>query len=168
MPNISDRPYTGTWGNNMRQVVRHTPDGMVFINGDLALPGCERCRGRIDIQRYVTGISVDASTQPGGLSATLTLSVPKISGDQIFRDGYNKLYPGLEVHIYMRGFFPTTGFLGAAGTGSDIQLREGFGGNVEWDNVPIYPYYPVFHGVVTNVTYDYSGGEYHASVSCAS
>jgi hypothetical protein len=159
----------------MRQVVRHTPDGMVFINGDMALPGCERCRGRIDIQRYVTGMSVDASTEAGGLSATISMSIPRISGDQIFRDGYNKLYPGLEVHIYMRGYFPTTGFLGAAGAGSDLQLRESSpyllenaGGNIEWDNVPIYPYYPVFHGVITNVSHDYSGGEYHATLSCAS
>ena len=158
----------------MRQVVRHTPDGMVFINGDLALPGCERCRGRIDIQRYVTAMSVDAGTQPGALSASLSLSVPRISGDQLFRDGYNKLTPGLEVHIYMRGYFPTSGYFGAAGPAADIRLRgpdgavDGFGGKIEWGNVPTYPYYPVFHGVVTNVSYEYSGGEYHSQVTCAS
>lgn len=168
MPAISDRPYVGTWRNNMRQVVRHTPDALVFVNGDVAIPGCETCRGRIDLQKYVTGISVDAGTLPGSLSATVTLSVPKISGDQLFRDGYNKLYPGLEINIYMRGYFPMTGFFGATPPDAlpKISLREGE--DIDWAKTPSYPYYPVFHGVVTNVSNEYSGGEYHANMSCAS
>jgi len=168
MPSLQNRPYVGTWQHNLRQVIRHTPDAMVFINGDLALPGCERCHGRIDIQRFVTGVSVDAGTLPGALSASLTLAIPKISGDQIFRDGYNKLYPGQEIHIYMRGFFPTTGYFGATPEESvpSESLRDGK--RIEWGKMPTYPYYPVFHGVTTSVSHDYSGGEYHASVTCAS
>ena len=168
MPSLQNRPYVGTWQHNLRQVIRHTPDAMVFVNGDLALPGCERCHGRIDIQRFVTGISVDAGTLPGALSASLTMSIPKISGDQIFRDGYNKLYPGQEIHIYMRGFFPTTGYFGATPEESVPSefLREGQ--KIEWGKMPTYPYYPVFHGVSTSVKHDYSSGEYHASITCAS
>jgi len=166
MPSISDRPYTGTWRNNMHHVVRHTPDALVFVNGDISIPGCESCRGRIDLQRYITGVSVDAGTLPGSLSATITMAIPKISGDQIFRDGYNKLFPGLEVNIYMRGYFPMKGFFGATPTEDLPKVGDQ---DVDWNQVPAYPYYPVFHGVVTNVSGpEYSGGEYHATLSCAS
>jgi hypothetical protein len=169
MPNISNRPYVGTWQNNMRQVVRHTPDAMVFLNGDVSIPGCERCRGRIDIQRYITNISVDAGVLPGSLSASISMSTPRISGEQFFVDGHNKIFPGLEVHIYMRGYFPIKGMYQSVAPQeeeSKFTLREGQ--DIPWADLPSYPYYPVFHGVVTNVSYNYDGGEYHADLSCAS
>ena len=82
---------------------------MVYINGDTSLPGCAKCSGRIDIQRFLTEVSVDAGTEPGSASASFSLSVPLHHTDSFARDAKFLLRPGLEVHIYMRGYFPVTG-----------------------------------------------------------
>ena len=172
MANISGRPYGGTWKINNRSVVKYTPDALVFINGDTSLPGCARCRGRIEVQKFVTSISVDAGTQPTSHSATIQLSLPRVQGEQVFIDGYNILRPGLEVHIFMRGYFPIRGMfkhLSDPQAGRDIQFENPTSNDrLDLTKYATYPYYPVFHGVVTQVTYDYSDGFYTGTLSCAS
>jgi len=82
---------------------------MVYLNGDTALPGCAKCSGKIDIQRFLTEVSVDAGTEPGSASASFSLSIPLHHTDSFARDAKFLLKPGLEVHVYMRGYFPVAG-----------------------------------------------------------
>ena len=106
---IENRPYVGTWKMGVQKLVQHTPDAMVYINGDLALPGCQKCNSRIDLQKFVTEVSVDAGVDPTSTSASFSLSLPPHHQDSFVRDGQFILKAGLEVHIYMRGYFPVKG-----------------------------------------------------------
>lgn len=154
---IEERPFAGTWRLNQRKTVQHTPDAIVYVNGDTAIPGCPACGGRIDIQPYLTGVSVDPSVE-GPATATLSLHVPRHTGDSLYRDGNFLLRPGLEVHIYLRGYFPVKGLVSQSPSetgGADLRRSV------------MYPYYLVFHGVVTDVGHEYSGGEHTVSLSCS-
>ena len=148
---LESRPYVGTWRLNRQQVVQHTPDCLVYLNGDTALPGCARCNSRIDIQEFITEVSVDAGTDPGATSASFTLSVPVHYHDSFAKDAQFLLRPGLEVHIYQRGFFPVVGLYPETD-----------------EKLPAYPYYHVFHGVITQVGGSYSSGVQTFSVQCGS
>lgn len=106
---VTNRPYIGSWRLSQKQLVQHTPDALVYINGDTSLPGCPRCNGKIDIQQFVTEVTVDAGTDPGAMSASFTLSVPVHHNESFARDARFILRPGLEVHIYYRGYFPISG-----------------------------------------------------------
>lgn len=155
---LMNRPYIGTFAPNKRKIIQYTPDALVYLNGDTGMAGCRICQQRIDIQKFVTAVSVDAGVEAGAGSASISLSIPRHYGDSILRDGNTVLRNGLEVHIYFRGYFPMVGLATSAeDEGSDLPLSE----------VPQYPYYPVFHGVVTGVSHEYSGGYYTASLTCA-
>lgn len=106
---IEHRPYVGTWRLDQKGLVQHTPDSLVYINGDLSIPGCQKCSGRIDIQEFLTEVSVNAGVDPGSADASFTLSVPVHHTDSFARGGNHILQPGLEVHIYQRGYFPVKG-----------------------------------------------------------
>lgn len=153
---IVDRPYAGTWSPNKRSIVQYTPDALVYLNGDTSLPGCRTCHHDIDIQQFVTSISVDCGVEPGASTSTISLSIPKFYGDSLFRDGNTLLKAGLEVHLYGRGYFPMTGM---ATPNKKI-------GGVDLGDIPQHPYYPMFHGVVTSVSHEYSGGYHSASLTC--
>lgn len=160
MGRLTERPYAGTWGPNLRKVIKHTPDALVYINGDTYVPGCGGCGGRIDIQKFITGVSCDPTTE-GIASATISLAIPKYHSQGLFADGKFALRPGLEVHIYMRGYFPAQNLLTGddAARATDPSLNE--------NEMVMYPYYLVFHGVVTSSAHNYSGGEYTATLSCS-
>ena len=106
---LDQRPYIGSWKLNGQSLVAHTPDALIYLNGDLSLPGCQKCSGKIDIQKFITEVSVDAGTEAGSHSATFSLSIPLHHTDSFARDAKFLLRPGLEVHIYMRGYFPVKG-----------------------------------------------------------
>lgn len=159
---ILDRPYAGNWSPNRRKIIQWTPDALVYLQGDTSLAGCPVCRQRIDIQQFVTSISVDAGVEAGASSASVSLSIPRSYGDSIFRDGNTLLRAGLEVHVYFRGYFPMTGL---ADPGADEQTSVVSG--VRLSDIPQYPYYPSFHGVVTGVSHEYAGGYYSASLTCS-
>lgn len=150
---IKDRPYVGNWQMN-RTLVRHTPDAIVYINGHSEFSVCASCNKKMDLNKYITTVSCDAGVEPNA-SASISLSVPKMSSDVFSHDGNYVLRPGLEVVIYMRGYFPMEGY---ALLGQDSE---------EGDNTPVYPYYQTFRGVVTSVSHDFSGGFYSATMSCA-
>lgn len=152
---VLDRPYAGTWTPNRRSVVQFTPDALVYLNGDTSLPGCRACHHNIDIQKFITSISVDAGVEPGASTANFSLTVPRSYGDSLFRDGNCLLRPGLEVHIYARGFFPLKGM---------VETRVG---EINLGDVPQHPYYPLFHGVVTEVSNEDGSGAYTFSLTCA-
>ena len=163
MPNLLDRPYQGNFQPNARAVVKHTPDALLYINGDIAIPGCHRCNGRIDIQRFTKSISIEAGTNPGAHSGSANLVVPQIYGEQIFREGRALLKPALEVHVYMRGYFPVRGQFAHL----ESSETEGLNGT-NLGRYATYPYYHVFHGVITQVNYSYSDGFYDATLTFAS
>lgn len=154
---ILERPYAGTWRPNVRPTIQYSPDALVYINGDSSLPGCRTCHHDIDIQQFVTSISTDCGVEPGASTATIAMSIPKFYGDSIFRDGNSLLKVALEVHIYARGYFPMTGLATPGAKAGDVTLSD----------IPQYPYYPIFHGVVTTVNDSYSGGYYSVSLTCS-
>lgn len=154
---LESRPFIGTYQLDNHKVVKHTPDALVYFNGDTSLPGCPTCGGRIDLQKYLTEVSVDPSTE-GPSTASISLHIPKHAGDGLFRDGNFIIRPGIEVHVYMRGFFPVKGLVS--------QTADQTGGS-DLRNSVMYPYYLVFHGVVTEVGHQYASGEHTASLSCA-
>lgn len=156
---VTSRPFAGNWEPNLRKVVRHTPDARVFINGDTGIPGCAECGGRVDIQQFITSVTCEPSTNPIA-TATVSLSVPKYRSAGLFADGKFALRPGLEVHVYLRGYFPAQNLLESAATSP-----TGTAATTNTD--AMYPYYLVFHGVVTSSSYSYNGGEYTATLSCA-
>ena len=106
---LSHRPYVGSWRLGNQRLVQMTPDTLVYINGDLSLPGCPKCNGKIDVQRFITEVSVDAGTDAAGSSASLTLSLPVHHNESFVRDAQFILHPGLEIQIYKRGYFPVKG-----------------------------------------------------------
>ena len=106
---LEHRPYIGSWRLGAQKVIQVTPDALLYINGDLALPGCPRCNGKIDIQQFLTEVSVDAGTDAGASSASFTLSIPVHYNESFVRDAQTILRPGLEVHVYERGYFPVRG-----------------------------------------------------------
>ena len=67
---LENRPYVGSWRLGQQQLVQHTPDALVYVNGDTAVPGCPKCNGRIDLQQFLTEVSVDAGTDPGSASSS--------------------------------------------------------------------------------------------------
>lgn len=176
---IQDRPFTGSWQPRSRTVVRHTPDAVVYINGYQEFAGCNACEKRMDFQKYITQVSVDASTDPIS-TGNVTLSIPRAETGMYTYDGNHILQVGLEVVILMRGYFPMdmgeliTDHEGEAEAarrteaGEDISSEEAQAEIFDRDNsAHAYPYYQVFRGVVTNVSHEYSGGFYSATLQCA-
>lgn len=155
---VESRPFAGTWRQQSRQVVKQSPDCLVYVNGDTSIPGCPSCGGKINLQPFITQVSVDPSTE-GPATCSISLHIPRHEGDSLFRDANPTITPGLEVHVYLRGYFP------ARGLTSDISVEQT--GGLDVSNAVLYPYYLVFHGVMTEVSHEYSGGEHTASISCA-
>jgi hypothetical protein len=146
---LLDRPYAPTWKQN-RSVYRHVPDALVYINGATSLDACPTCNRQIELQKYITSVSVDSSTDPIA-TASISLVVPKHETDVFGSDGNWLLQPGLEIQVLFRGYFDESGLVKEDGLG----------------DVRMYPYYQVFRGVVKDVSHDFSGGFYSATLSCA-
>lgn len=133
-------PYQGTWQAGIRPTVVSSPDALVFINGELDVLGCQQCRRRFDWNRWITSVQVDLNIDSPPGSATINMSVPRHSIDEFYFDGEPLISPMMEVEIFAKGFF----------------LLEG-----------IPQYYPIFWGMVTEVSDSYSGGEHSFSINCA-
>lgn len=151
---IKDRPYVGSWEIGKQTVVRHTPDARVLLNGQVEFAVCATCNKKLDFNKYITSVSADPSTEPVS-TATISLSVPRHHADVFSHDGNYVLQPGLEVVIQMRGYFPSSDY---AAKGQEEETEDG---------LPVYPYYQVFRGVVTEVNHEFNGGFYTASLSAS-
>lgn len=162
---IQNRPYAGNWSpdfkNVYRKVVSWTPDAIVRINGETTVNGCRECNNVIDFQAFITSANVSAALD--SLSGDINLSIPKHYGDSIFKDGAFMFNLGAEVHIYYRGYFVTDNL-----SDTNAQPLADNTENFDLSRVEMRPYYPVFHGVVTGITYNYGGGFYSASLSLGS
>lgn len=156
---ILDRPYVGLWKPNFRKVLSYSPDALVYINGDTSLVGCKDCNNRIDFQPYITSVSAGAGVDSSSGDSTINFSIPKHHGDSIFKDGAFLITPGLEVNVYIRGVFDVKEL-----NANEIVEYEDESYNLK--DLKMKPYYPVFHGVVTSISYAYSGGFYNGSFSC--
>ena len=156
MPPIQSRPSAGNWIEN-RTLVRHTPDAVVLINGYEEFATCPSCNRTINLQKFITTIDADATTEMVA-NANFSVTIPQYELSRFMRDGVPILQPSLEVVIFMRGYFPMKGF---------ADLGQEANPDFDANNVPVYPYYQVFRGVVTNVSHSYSGGFYTATVQCA-
>lgn len=189
---LHDRPYVGTWRLGQQKLVQSTPDALVYINGDVSLPGCNKCSGKIDFQKFITEVSVDAGTDASGASANLSLSIPLHHNESFARDAQFIFRPGLEVHVYMRGYFPVKGLYRnlaepassefnarkskTAESGTSLRTGENPDSFLDQqgltdsglEDVVAYPYYHVFHGVVTQVDHSWSGGMSNITMNCGS
>ena len=103
------------------------------------------------------------------------MSIPTNDASVFSHDGNYVLQPGLEVVILMRGYFPVAGYAAkgqtANATTTVTPTAEGeevvtTPGSID-DDMPVYPYYQTFRGVVTEVSHEYSGGFYTANLSCS-
>ena len=133
-------PFQGTWRQGVRPTVVHSPDALVFINGEQDILGCPSCRRRLDFNKFITSIQVDLGIDSVPGSATISMSIPRHSVDDFFFDGNPVVTPMMEVEIFAKGFFTVEG-------------------------VP--QYYPIFWGMVTEVGDSYSGGEHTVSINCS-
>lgn len=133
-------PFQGTWQQGIRPTVVTAPDALVYINGESEVIGCGHCFRKFDLNKYITSIQVDLSVESVPGSASISLAIPRHSVDDFFFDGKPLITPMMEVEIYAKGFF----------------LIEG-----------LPQYYPIFWGMVTEVSDDYSGGAHTVSINCA-
>jgi len=133
-------PFEGTWQQGIRPTVVTAPDALVYINGDTELVGCASCHRRFDINKYITSVQVDLHVDSVPGSASINMSIPRHSVDEFYFDGNPLITPMMEVEIFAKGYF----------------LVEG-----------LPQYYPIFWGLVTEVSDSYSGGEHSFSINCA-
>ncbi len=133
-------PYQGTYQPGIRPTVVTAPDALVYINGESDILGCQKCKRRFNWNRYITSIQVDLNVDSPPGSATINLTVPRHSVDEFYFDGNPLITPMMEVEIFAKGYY----------------LVEG-----------LPQYYPIFWGLVTEVSDSYSGGEHTFSINCA-
>ncbi len=133
-------PYEGTWQQGIRPTIVTAPDALVYINGETEILGCPTCRRRFDLNKYITSIQVDLNVDSAPGTASVNLSIPRHSLDEFYFDGNPMITPMMEVEIFAKGYF----------------LVEG-----------LPQYYPIFWGMVTEVSDSYSGGEHSFSINCA-
>ena len=155
MANAENRPFSGTWTYNNKKSRRHVPDCIVTFNGETAMPSCTGCVGQIDLQDLITSVSVTNATDTSPASVSLGMELPSNRRSCFFRDNKFILHPGIEIHVYMRGYFTHTELGSSAETDETYDLSK----------ATMKPYYQVFNGVITDVSHGFSGGFYSVSMS---
>lgn len=133
-------PFQGTFQPNARATVATAPDALVYFNGEADVVGCPQCSRTLDFNKYITSIQTDLSVDSSPGSANISLAVPRHSIDDFYFDGNPVIVPMMEVEIFAKGYY----------------LVEG-----------IPQYYPIFWGLVTEVSDNYSSGEHTVSIHCA-
>src|SRR5690606_7847300 len=131
--------FRGTYSPNRRPYVVLTPDAYVSLQGQPTLTACGECNRKVDINRYVTGISSDANVESPAGSATITLSIPDNDVNQFYVEGQFIIISMMEIEIFSKGYYLAGG-------------------------VP--QYYRTFWGLVNNVQQQWSGGVTTITISC--
>src|SRR5690606_18948016 len=133
-------PFQGTWQQGSRPTVVTAPDALVYINGRPDLTACPNCRRRFDLNKYVTSVQVDLSVESAPGSASVSLSVPRHALDDFIVDGKPIVTAMMEVEIYAKGYYLVAG---------------------------MPQYYPIFWGLITEVSDNFSSGENTFSLNCS-
>lgn len=133
-------PFQGTFQPNVRPTVVTSPDAIVYINGEKEVVGCPQCSRSFNFNQYITSIQVDLSVESSPGSASVTLAVPRHTINDFYFDGNPIITPMMEIEIYAKGYY----------------LVEG-----------LPQYYPIFWGLVTEVSDNYSAGEHTVNITCA-
>lgn len=133
-------PFQGTYNPNVRPTVVTAPDAIVYINGEQEVIGCPQCSRSFDFNKYITAVQMDLSVDSAPGSASITMSIPRHTIDDFYFDGAAVITPMMEIEIYAKGYY----------------LVEG-----------LAQYYPIFWGLVTEVTDGYSGGEHTVNIHCS-
>lgn len=133
-------PFQGTWRDGVRPTVVTAPDALVYVNGKPSITACNSCRRSFDLNKYITSLQVDLNVNNAPGSANFSLSIPRHSIDDFIVDGEPVLANMMEVEIYAKGYYLVNG---------------------------LPQYYPIFWGMITDVSDAYSGGEHTFNVSCA-
>lgn len=136
-----------------RNVLKLAPDAFITINGSLGAKIVSPLKdGKSQILRAqggITSISVNNSLQTGSGKANIKVIAPKYKG--LHEDYYVTLpsgvripyfLPMMEVKIYMKGRYTKY-------------------------NYDRPTYYPVFWGLITGISEDYSDGVYSFSLNCS-
>ena len=135
---MSRSPFTGTFQPNIRPTVVTAPDAVVYINGEQEVAGCPQCHRTFNLNKYITSIQVDLNIESVPGTASVSLSVPRHSIDEFYFDGNPVITTMMEIEIYAKGYY----------------LVEG-----------IPQYYPIFWGIITEVSDNYSNGEHTVNIS---
>lgn len=133
-------PFQGTFQANARPTVVTAPDTLVYINGEADVIGCSSCRRKFDLNQYITSVQVNLNVDSPPGSASISLSVPRHTINDLYFDGNPIVTPMMEVEIYAKGYY----------------LVEG-----------LPQYYPIFWGLITEVGDNYSGGEHTIDIQCS-
>jgi len=131
--------WSGTHVNNSRPYVTISADAYVAIQGETTILGCGECRRVINFNEYMTGLSVDTSTDNPPGNASINFTVPDTAINDWYAEDNLVLLPMMEVEIYAKGYFLIGG-------------------------VP--QYYKIFWGLITNISKSWSNGVTTVSLSC--
>ena len=133
-------PFQGTFQPNFRPTVVTAPDAIVYINGEVDIIGCASCKRKFDFSKYITNIQTDLNVDSVPGSASVTMSIPRHVVDDFYFDGVPLISPMMEIEIFAKGYY----------------LLEG-----------LPQYYPIFWGLVTEVSESYSTGAHTVTIQCA-
>jgi len=133
-------PYQGTYQPNFRPTVVTAPDAIVYINGEADIIGCPSCKKKFDFSQWITQIQVDLSVDSVPGSANITMTVPRHAIEDFYFDGVPMISPMMEIEIFAKGYYLING---------------------------LPQYYPIFWGLTTEVTDNYSSGEHTVTINCA-
>jgi hypothetical protein len=158
--NTFNNPYLGNLILGGDKVYRHTPDCIVSINGSTELHTCQNCKTSVNLQEYITSVTVDAGVAPTNGSASINLAIPRDFANCIFRGNNPLISLGMEINVYMRGYFPVNNLFKEVSP----QIPTDPNPNSNFS----YPYYPVFHGIIRDMSINYSDGFYSVMLSVAS
>jgi hypothetical protein len=102
--------------------------------------GCPSCRRKLDFNKFITSVQVNLGVDSVPGSASISMSIPRHTVDDFYFDGIPVVTPMMEVEIYAKGFY----------------LVEG-----------LPQYYPIFWGLITEVSDNYSSGEHTVDIQCS-
>jgi hypothetical protein len=123
--------WNGNRVNNKRPVIVLAPDAYVAIQGETYLVGCGLCKKQIPFNKYITGITVDATTDSPPGTANINLTVPDNEITDFYAENELVILPMMEIEIFAKGYYLIGG-------------------------VP--QYYKIFWGIVSSVTKSWSNG----------
>ena len=127
-------------GFKMKKTIRLAPDAVVYIQQSLNHPVCGRCGGRRPFNRHITSVQVSNTVDSTPGTCTIQLQIPRHEFDEYLKPNGEMVFQAMqEVQVYLRGRYMV-------------------------DNDP--KYYPVFWGLIYNVSKSQGTDIWSISLSC--